>query len=238
MVNMKLIQPISSWLIQQLKKIWFWLSVVLGAAISFVIYQEVLVKLWTFESLRVSLYSIFLFVLFSTLCFFILNYFLIPQLKHLTKIKRASMLGLSSLSSLILVIILLNQPNFSKETVYLLLPSHTIQIESPATTIKGNEDIVLSLFSNQAQGELSFNSLNIKGWERRDNQLFLINPAENQITWRGKVGYEASLIFLSRSSPATINVSWDGINTEHSLYSASPHDISITNQFEVPFYAG
>jgi hypothetical protein len=35
-----------------------------------------------------------------------------------------------------------------------------------------------------------------------------------------------------------INVAWDGTNTQKSLYSAFPHDISITNQFKVPFYAG
>jgi len=232
-------QSISQWwLIQQLKKPWFWVSMILGAALSFMIYQEVMVNLWAFESLRVKVYSIILFVFLSAACFCILNFFLLPHLKQLSTPQRVGIFILSAFIPFILVFAITNLQEFSKATVYPLLPSHTLSIEALAADIGGNEDIVLSEFSNQAQGVMSFNALHLKGWERRGNQLFLIDPADNQITWKGKVGYDATIVFMSRSIPAKIDVSWDGMNASYSLFSASAQNISIQSQFGVPFYAG
>jgi hypothetical protein len=234
-----------SWLVKQLKKAMFWFSAVLGAAISFVFYQEISGKLWPAESLRVKLITIFLFVCFSAACFCLLNFFLIPCLKKFTRYQRAGILVSSALIPLILVIacvhadiVITRFQIFSKTTVHFLLPLHTITIEISPTNLAGNEEIMLTNLSTQALGDISLDALNVKGWERRGDQLFLTDPADNQITWRGIVGYDATVVLKSRSDPAIISIAWDKNKESYNLLPAAAKEISFKEDFQVPFYAG
>jgi hypothetical protein len=227
-----------SWLTGQLKKPWIWLAMMIGAALSLIIYQEVLLKIWGFYSLRVKLSFFAAFVVLSAACLLIEERFLLPRLKLLTRSQRLGALVLSLAAvPAVMAVAVLSPRDFQGKFIYFLLPTHTIQIEALTANNQGNGSIALTGFHTQAQGAQSYNSLKVRGWERRGDELVLINPADNQLSWRGKPGEKATLLFRTLSGSAEINVAWDGNALIYSLDTDGSQGVNVARKFQVPLYA-
>jgi hypothetical protein len=216
----------------------FWLAILCGLAFGLIIHLTILAEFWPPESLRVKLLSVVAFLLFSAACFWIIQHFLPHRLGQLTRRQRYSLLAISAFAPVILMAATLDLQKFAKSTVYFLLPSHTLQIQVPAASVHGEEEVVMSGFETTAGGIISFDTLTIEGWERRGNQLLLTDPAHNRITWQGRTGASTTLIFKPRSEPADVHLAWDGTSLRYELTAATTQDIHVTTEFPVPVYAG
>jgi len=211
-------------------------SVIFGVAFGLIIYQEVLIKLLPAESLQLKIAFCASIIFLIATCFYFLKTVILPRFTLFTKSQKNGIVLLGILTPIILAVAILDG-NFLDQSVYFLLPKHTVQIEALPEISQNDEEVILTGIDTQAQGAISYNSLKIQGWERRGNQLVLTNPASNLIEWKGKTGDKLSLRFLSTSDPLNIKIHWDGMEQIYHLFSETPKSLEIKKKFPIPFYS-
>lgn len=215
-----------------------WPSVVFSAALSLIVYQEVLTVIWPVESLRVELSFLGLFCVFIGLFYWILQHFLLPRFKLLEKPRQNAIIVLSAfIFPLVYAIAMITPHKVAEETIFFLLPTRTIQIEASPATLIGDENVVLTGFDTQAQGHISFDTMELAGWQRSANHLILTDPANNRITWVGKPGQKVTVKFAPRSRPTELYISWDGHKLSEDLFSNTVQEIRTSRKFDIPWYA-
>jgi hypothetical protein len=231
------IQTYLAYVAAQMKKVQFWLAVIFCAALSLIVYQEVLGRLWVFESLRVKIAS-WAFIVLITPTYSCLSQFVLqPKFTLFSKSQKTGLILLSILAPFVLAIASLDE-KFLDKTIYFLLPNHSIQVEVPDVYSQENKEITLTGFYTQAQGTISLNALEIRGWKRKGDYLILTDPDNNLIKWQGKPGNRFFLVFKPPSTSSKIKISWDGIETSYDLPSNKVNNIQVSRKFNVPLYAG
>ena len=109
------------------------------------------------------------------------------------------------------------------------LPSQNLQVFVP----EGRASEISISWFNTSFGDVSFQDFRGNGWKRQGDNLTLINPDNSKLTWSGKLGNEAQIIFLSSSS-GTVIIDWGG---EKETLELSPGKNTYLRSFSVPFYA-
>ncbi len=218
----------------QLKNFRFWLTTLFSSAISLTIYQEILTQIWGPESLRVKILSGALLVFLTPVCFYFLESILRPRFANFSKSQKTSIIALSILTPIVLAIATLSK-DFMDKTIYFALPDHIVRIE--AVTENAKQSAILTGVYTQARGSISFESLEMKGWKRKGDEVILENPRGNQIIWIGKAGDKISLTFKPRNNSSKIKIHWDAFERSYTLVPNAAKDYRISAQFEIPFYA-
>ena len=111
-----------------------------------------------------------------------------------------------------------------------LLPAH--QLEIRAVGAQGPRNMALSWFTTSV-GDVSYGSMEMKGWERVGDELVLEQPDNNSIQWQGRTGGSAELIFRSAAPDQTIRVSWDG---HEELLKPATGKFTYNHDLPVPWY--
>ncbi|NOZ72767.1 MAG: hypothetical protein GXP38_12795, partial [Chloroflexi bacterium] len=109
------------------------------------------------------------------------------------------------------------------------LPSHTLEI----STIDGQPAQISMAWFTTSLGDVSFRTLRGHGWERKGDQMALVDSANNQLTWTGKTGENVQIVFHT-SSPVKVVVSWDG---KEEILEIPPEGRTYHRTLEIPFYA-
>jgi len=229
-------QPVFYKAIRLAKNIYLWLSIVFGVALSLTLYQEIWTAFFSTETSRLQILSCaFVFVCIAA-CFYAFEAILLPRFGSFSKAQKMGLIFLSTLAPLILAVAVLNKDFFDK-TIYFLLPSRVIQIEVLDKGVQ-NGKIALTGIYAQPQGSISFDALQLKGWERKGNQIILVNATDNQIAWKGKAGYKTSLTFKFNNNAPKIKAYWD--SADATIYNPAfnnAKETRISRNFDVPLYA-
>ena len=117
-----------------------------------------------------------------------------------------------------------------------LLPTQHLEITVPNYQQEESPEVQVSWF-NTLLGEVSFNSVNLRGWERVGDILILRDADDNEFTWSGRTGEEAVLVFRSTPNAGKVNISWNGKQEVVDLASPQPGDYIYRATFSVPIYA-
>lgn len=216
----------------------FWLSIVFGVSFGLLFNQYVLLKLWSFGSLRLQVASYFSILLFFIVCFWLLERILTHRFRLLVKIQRVGVIFVSAfLLPMILMVSVLNLEKLLSQSLYFFLPAHTVEIEVLPGEEQKQADVVLTAFFSEAQGYISFNALEAKGWQRIGDEFVLTDSIDNRIEWRGKTGDRAFLVFGSRSGSAQVTVTWDNAHRTYELSPRKARETRASKDFRVPLYA-
>ncbi len=146
--------------------------------------------------------------------------------------QRLSLIGSSVLVGVILFFAGTNQWTTNPRYVTLLLPTHRLQVSLMPAQPSGETDLT---WFNTSLGDVSYDSLNIKGWKREDYQLVLQDPSNNALSWTGKPGEMIQLIFRNSAPGGKATLSWDG---QEETINLSSERTTYTHSFPIPFYAG
>ncbi|MFN3741075.1 MAG: ArnT family glycosyltransferase [Anaerolineales bacterium] len=86
-----------------------------------------------------------------------------------------------------------------------LLPVHHLQL-SVSTNSPGSLKVV---WFTTTLGDISFDAMEGRGWQRKEDGLVLTAPSENSLEWRGKVGKWVKIVFESKERARAI-LNWNG----------------------------
>ncbi len=103
-----------------------------------------------------------------------------------------------------------------------LLPNHTLKIQA----IDSQENLTIQWLNTSAQ-EISYDSAHLKGWQRKGNNLVLVDPKDNSIEWQGKIGNQLSIVFQRPQQETTVLIGINGAEDRLTLQNTGPDEITI-----------
>ena len=213
-----------------------YLSLLLGIVFGLALYSY-----WFIDFLPPTSRRIFLFTALAGLFgaggyFLLLEYWIAPRFAEMKKSLRWGMIGLSILTGLFLMFAGTSAWKSLSRYVTFLLPDHSLTIRVPARQSVDNPQVVI-LFVQTSVGDVSYDSISYRGWKRSGDQLFLQNFADNELTWTGKVGKEAGIVFQKSPQAGAVNVTWNGVTETVNLAADKEDKYVYRRDFAVPPYA-
>ena len=146
--------------------------------------------------------------------------------------QRLGLIGVSVLTGAIVFFAGTSQWTSNPRYVTVLLPTHRLQVSMLPAQPSGETDLT---WFNTSLGDISYDSIDTKGWKRQGDQLVLQNPTDNMLSWTGKPGEMIQLIFHSTVRGGKAIISWDG---QEETINLSSERTTYTHSFQLPFYAG
>lgn len=86
-------------------------------------------------------------------------------------------------------------------------------------------------------GDISYDTLQLDGWERNGDQLVLTDPAHNSIGWQGRTGRDAFILLQKSSLGGNVTVSWNGKTEIVDLQALRDGVLQYKHQLAVAFHA-
>jgi len=199
-------------------------------------------SLFPLESNRIYVSIAALFLAGTIICYLILNKLVIPGFKQLSRADRKWVLGSSIFLGLFLYISAFNVNVVNHKTIYFLLPEQTLEIQASQSQYSLAQDIKLQGMSTSV-GDISFNQMVSKGWSRVNqdgiHKMLVLNEYQgNLVSWRGRTGAIATLIFATSPTGGSVEVSWNGVKQIIDLNSTETGVIEVQQDFPVPVLAG
>ena len=111
------------------------------------------------------------------------------------------------------------------------LPEQTLRVSVPAGQAPGAVSIG---WIKTSLGDVSYDEIQFAGWEREADRLVLVDPQNNSLSWNGKTGADAQIVFEVPERSGEVHVSWNG-REEIVRFSAEKNAVNQT--FDIPFYA-
>ena len=151
------------------------------------------------------------------------------QLSQHPMTQRTGLIGSSILIGAFLFFAGSNQWTTNPRYVTLLLPSHRLQVSLFPAQPSGETAL---MWLHTSFGDISYDSLNFKGWKREGDQLVLQDPSNNMLSWTGKPGEMVQLVFRNSLPGGKAVISWEetlNLSSEKTTYNHS---------FNIPFFAG
>ncbi len=181
-------------------------------------------------------WSLLATVILAVACYFYINQVIEPVLRNIGR--KDLIMGLATTLLLSLTVMWFGFQGFAPNVGYLtfLLPDNQLKISVDGLDDSGVSDLKITWF-NTSLGDISFNSLDYTGWERVGDEVVLREPFDNQITWTGKTGSDATLNFEFNSENGILTISWNGENERIDLNSENSKQVIVRKTFHVPFYA-
>ena len=146
--------------------------------------------------------------------------------------ERSGLIGSSILIGAFLFFAGTNQWTSNPRYVTLLLPNHGLQVSLFPAQPSGETAL---MWLHTSFGDISYDSLNFKGWKREGDQLVLQDPSKNILSWTGKPGDMIQLVFRNSLPGGKAVISWDG---QEETLNLSSEKTTYNHSFNVPFYAG
>jgi hypothetical protein len=120
----------------------------------------------------------------------------------------------------------------SPRYVPFLLPSHRLEISAKPGSVQAGQ--LALIWFNTSLGDVSYETISLRGWRRAGEQLVLENPADNSVEWVGRTGKEVQMVFRDAGPGEKLTLSWDG--NEETISSASGK-FDYVHAFQIPWYA-
>ena len=86
-------------------------------------------------------------------------------------------------------------------------------------------------------GDVSYNSMEYRGWTRHGSDLVLTDPSKNVLNWTGRAGQQAVLTFRTFPEVQKISISWNGISQNVEIPAAADGRYEVAQAFSIPIYA-
>ena len=174
---------------------------------------------------RELLIFLILFLAFIPVIYLLLTRFLIPRFQAFSRRGRFTWLLISGLMG-VFALITSVQPHY----FYLFLPQRNLTIEVPVA--QSEREITLQWFTT-ALGDVSFDHLQVEGnWQRTESGLTYSGTQPASLTWQGKTGNSAELVFSKTDQSVPIKVGWEGqfqtidLDNSDSTAVSVPQDLS------------
>jgi hypothetical protein len=210
--------------LKKFRKLFLWFAAgVIGFLLAFFLY---LAFLQTYIlSKREFTIAALLWIVLTPLVYLLLSRFLLPRLHEYTPHAQRNWLLLSTAVGILFALI--TRP----PQLIFLLPKHTLQVLIPAGSI--DRTITLEYAANALGGDISFSQLSASGnWKHTDSGLTYYGSEPASLTWSGRTGDSAIVVFSNSPSLVDIQVGWDGAISSGDISSAIGSQVSIPFSFQ------
>jgi len=205
-------------------------ALVLGASWAIFLHGYWLIDLFPIDSRRLLLATL-LMGLLGTAGYIVLFHFTGKLSSGISKTQLAGLIGASVLAGVFLFFAATDRWQAPTRYFTLLLPRQTVQISIPAGHEAGDISIA---WINTSLGDISYDTVEYKGWKRESDKLILTDPANNNLLWSGKTGGNAQIIFEVPARSGNVIVSWNG---QEEVLRFSAQKTTTVHSFDIPFYA-
>lgn len=119
------------------------------------------------------------------------------------------------------------------------LPKH----ELSASRVEGRDprstgNVIQVDWMSTGLSDISFSSLGLEGeWQREKDALINNGERPAVLSWQGRVGENALVLFTARPDGGIVILSWDGKDQVINLYSPEPKALPVKQDFAIPFYS-
>lgn len=169
-----------------------------------------------------------LWVAITLLVYLLLSRFLIPRLYEYTPRSQRNWLLISLAFGLFFALV--NRP----PQLILLLPKHTLQILIPAGL--PDRSITLEWASTALGGDISFSQFSTSGdWQRTESGFSFSGSKPASLSWSGRSGDSASMVFSDSPALAGIQTGWDGNLSSIDTSQASNGQVPLSVSFPTPW---
>ncbi len=213
-----------------------YLALALGGSFGLLLYSYWLVDFLPPTSKAVLLYTV-LAGLAGTAGYFAL--FAFSSVAAPDQMQLGSRLALIAGSLLIgtyLAIAYLGGSASSSRYITFLLPRQSLRITVPAPNNVNEVPLAITRFTTSL-GDVSYGSLQYRGWSRKGTDLVLVDPSNNRLEWSGRTGEAAAITFRSASPPMTADVDWNGTTQNIEIAAGGDGKVPASHSFAVPLYA-
>ncbi len=129
----------------------------------------------------------------------------------------------------------LNIPGSPPRYVDFLLPRQSLKISVPQSASSRAQAAILRFTTSI--DDVSYNSLEYRGWTRQGSDLVLTDPSKNELTWTGRAGRQAVLAFRTFPEVQKISISWNGISQNVEIPAGADGRYEVAQAFSIPIYA-
>jgi len=205
-------------------------AMILGVSWGIFLHGYWLIDFFAVDSRRLLL-STFLMGLLGTAGYIALFHFVRKGLTGVSRSQMAGLIGTSILIGTFLFFAVTDRWQAPTRYFTFLLPRQTLQVSIPLGQESGNISIV---WVNTSLGDVSYDTIEYKGWKRESDKLVLTDPANNSLLWSGKTGGYAQIIFDVPSRSGDAIVSWSG---QEEIVHFPAQKTTTNHSFDIPFYA-
>ena len=86
-----------------------------------------------------------------------------------------------------------------------------------------------------SEGDISFSKFSQQGsWTQNGDGLFTKGDQQAALTWQGRTGNHARLIFLGGPEAGIVTVTWNGTAESYQLYAPQADELVIDQEFDIP----
>ena len=94
---------------------------------------------------------------------------------------------------------------------------------------------VLLYWFTTSEGDISFSKFNQQGsWTQSGDGLFTSGDQQATLSWQGRTGNHARLIFMGGPEAGIVTVVWNGIAESYQLYALQADELVIDQKFDIP----
>ena len=175
-------------------------SIIIGFGMSFTIY--ILFLQTPFLSKREFAFTFLLWLALTPLIYLLLSHFFLPRLLSFSPKARRNWILLSAGVGILFALVT-HPPQ-----AILLLPVHHLQINVPG----GNADRVVTLeYAKTSLRDIGFGEFLQKGdWQRTKTGFTLTGGEPASLTWSGRSGEKATLVYSNTQGIEEVQAGWDG----------------------------
>ncbi|HEX2998064.1 MAG TPA: glycosyltransferase family 39 protein [Anaerolineales bacterium] len=217
-----------------LKRVEALLALIFGACLSVAAYCFILVDL-----LPVTGHRIIALTALAFIAGVLVGYFLFHRLRAVLKVlpiqRRFILCGIGLLLS---IFVAYNGPAaWRQEHRYpvFLNPDQTLSLQVQTDIFQPGDGVVIKWLTTKF-GEVSLDTATYRGWQRQGGQLVLVDPENNQFSWRGKTGDNVQIVLYS-PRPATALVTLNGVTKKIALDDNLLGEQAISLPVKIPLYA-
>lgn len=211
-------------------------SLFLGIIFGLSVYSYWLVDVFPLASLKVFIFSIFAGLIGTFGYFALLDLWIIPRFAKFQRTEKWKSIFWGILIGLALMFTGTSAWTSSARYLNFLLPDQKLEITVPDSE-EGNTPESSILWMTTSLGDVSYDSMKFDGWIRDGDHLVLKTSLNNSITWQGKTGNEAMILFRKSPADGPVIVSWNGKAETINLNSPVEGTFQYRYPFSVPFYA-
>jgi hypothetical protein len=219
-----------------IKKPRLYLAILLGTGFGLSVYCYWLIDILPLTSRWIFLCTALASLVATAVFLFLIELWVVPCWSALTRLQRWLLLALSILTGSFLMFAGTNGWKSPERYLVFLLPNEQIKISVPLSQNLSNANIAIQLFSTSI-GDVSYNSIEYQGWQRKGSLLVLSNTHNNSFKWIGKVGGKATIVFPTSAQGGIVQISTEVGEETINLSSRISGKYTYTHDFYTPFYA-
>jgi hypothetical protein len=122
----------------------------------------------------------------------------------------------------------------------LLLPVNKLEIISTNERHPDSSGSNVALYwFTTSEGDISFSEFSREGsWTQSGDGLTTSGDRHAALSWKGRTGNHARLIFLRGPEAGIVTVLWNGDEESYQLYTLQPGQLVLDQEFDLPLYEG